>query len=82
MKACRKCGAEFTPSRADTTVNCPDCRRRPASAASDERYFMLALEAKTAAYAARKAGDKAAERAALDDLLRFRELLTDHRGMV
>jgi DNA-directed RNA polymerase subunit RPC12/RpoP len=30
-KTCAKCGASFKRSPADTTVNCPDCRTRPAT---------------------------------------------------
>jgi hypothetical protein len=33
-KTCAKCGGSFTASRADYTVNCPDCRKRPAARAA------------------------------------------------
>lgn len=71
-KTCKRCGCGFTASKTDYTVNCPDCRRRPTTATADAHAEARAVEAKRAAYAARKAGDTAAYEKALDELRFYR----------
>lgn len=67
-KRCAKCGAEFKRSRADRTVNCPSCRRRPTAGTSraDEFYVKMG-EARQRGHAAQDAGDTEAYERALAD---------------
>jgi DNA-directed RNA polymerase subunit RPC12/RpoP len=67
-KTCRRCGYEFTASPADTTVNCPACRRRTRTPDRSEFYAGKIAEAKGRGYAARAAGDVEAYEAAVADL--------------
>jgi hypothetical protein len=70
LKNCRRCGNPFEASRADTTVNCPDCRStlRNRPAAGPTTHDLAVIDAKRRGYAARKAGDDAAYKAAVQDL--------------
>ena len=71
MANCRKCGAEFKESRTGSTVNCPDCRRSPRTTGPSMAETRM-LEAKVLGYAARRSGDKAAEKRATEDYIYWR----------
>lgn len=73
MRICVDCSAEFKRSRTDSTVRCPDCRRarrerRETTSATTAAHARM-IEAKLAAYAARRehGRDSDEARAALAD---------------
>ena len=87
IRYCRVCGAAFKKSPADSTVNCPDHRKRASSpskrdaqAAADHAYIKMG-EARARGRAARAAGDVATYDAAVGDFAywadRRREALKD-----
>jgi len=69
-KTCRDCGRKFKPSRTDATVRCPECRVTPRSTVAG--YEAKYIEAKARGWAARRAGDRAAEAAAVEDMKFYR----------
>lgn len=77
-KACAKCGAEFKRSRADRTVNCPDCRkaareRSYAGVSRADEFYVKAGEARARGRAAQAAGDQAAYDQAVSDFRYWNE---------
>lgn len=41
IKKCRDCGSDFTASKADYTVRCPECRGRKAPASKSTSYSTI-----------------------------------------
>jgi DNA-directed RNA polymerase subunit RPC12/RpoP len=73
-KKCCDCDAEFKRSKADATVRCPACRKRRRRAPEISAYEAKAIDAKSRAYAARRAEDKEAEAKATADYVFYRDM--------